>query len=76
MVNQMWTGLAGGWGSQKFSNLCGHPSWMTPNSIMCGYLCIGRIDFMLKGKNLLDYTNLFSRNVYEKNDKIILKYCQ
>ena len=49
---------------------------MTPNSIMCGYLCIGRIDFMLKGKNLLDYTNLFSRNVYEKNDKIILKYCQ
>ena len=29
---------------------------------------------MLKCKSLLDYTNLFSRNDYEKNDKIILKY--
>ena len=29
---------------------------------------------MLKGKILLDYTNLFSPNEYEKNDKIILKY--
>ena len=27
---------------------------------------------MLKGKSLLDYTNLFSPNEYEKNDKIIL----
>ena len=26
---------------------------------MCGYCCIGLIDFMLKGKYLLDYTNLF-----------------
>ena len=31
---------------------------------------------MLKGKILLDYTNLFSPNEYEKNDKIILKYFQ
>ena len=46
------------------------------NSIMCGYFCIGFIDFMLKGKSLLDYTNLFSPNDYEKNDKIILKYFQ
>ena len=29
---------------------------------------------MSKGKCLLDYTNLFSPNKYEKNDKIILKY--
>ena len=29
---------------------------------------------MLAGKNLLDYTNLFSPNVYKKNDKIIYKY--
>ena len=43
------------------------------DSIMCGYFCIGFIDFMLKGKSLLDYTNLFSPNDYEKNDKIILK---
>ena len=32
--------------------------------------------FMLKGKSLLDYTNLFSSNEYEKNDKVILKYFQ
>ena len=44
------------------------------NSIMCGYFCIRFIDFMLKGKSLLDYTNLFSPNEYEKNDRITLKY--
>ena len=36
------------------------------DSIMCGYFCIRFIDFMLKGKSLLDYTNLFSPNDYEK----------
>ena len=41
---------------------------------MCGYFCVEFIDFMLKGKRLLEYTNLFSRNDYEKNDKIILKH--
>ena len=44
------------------------------DSIICGF--IGFIDFMLKGKILLDYTNLFPPNDYEKNDKIILKYFQ
>ena len=39
---------------------------------MCGYFCIGFIDFMPKDKSLSDYTNLFSAN--ENNDKIILKY--
>ena len=34
------------------------------NSIMCGYLCIGFIDFMLKGESLLHYTNLFSPSNY------------
>ena len=43
---------------------------------MCGYFRIRFIDFMLKGKSLLHYTNLFSPNGYEKNDKIILKYFQ
>ena len=43
---------------------------------MCGYFSTGFIDFMLKGKSLLDYTNLFFPNDYEKNDKIILKYFQ
>ena len=27
---------------------------------MCGYFSIGFIDFMLAGKKLADYTNLFS----------------
>ena len=30
------------------------------NSIMCGYSCIGFIDFMSAGKKSTDYTNLFS----------------
>ena len=31
----------------------------TNNSIMCGYFCIGLIDFMFAGKTLIDYTSLF-----------------
>ena len=46
------------------------------DSITCEYFCIGFIDFMLKGKSLLEYTDLFSPNDCEKNDKIILKYFQ
>ena len=41
------------------------------NSIMCGYFCIEFINYMLKGKTLLDYTNLFSPNDFKKNDQII-----
>ena len=48
----------------------------TYDSIICGYFCIGIIDFMLEGKRLLEYTNLFPPNDYEKNDKIILKHFQ
>ena len=40
------------------------------------FFCIVSVDFMLKGKSLLDYANLFSPNVYEKNDKIVLKSFQ
>ena len=43
------------------------------DSIMCRYFCIGFIDFMLEDESLFDYTNLFSPNDYEKNDKIVLK---
>ena len=42
--------------------------------IMCGYFCIGFIDFMLAGKTLTEFTNLFSPNNFKKNDDIILKY--
>ena len=36
------------------------------NSIMCGYFCIGFIDFMFAGKKLTDYTNLFSPHDLKK----------
>ena len=26
---------------------------------MCGYYCVGFIDYMLAGKTLIDYTSLF-----------------
>ena len=41
------------------------------DSIMCGYFCIEFINYMLKGKTLLDYTNLFSPNDFKKNDRLI-----
>ena len=41
------------------------------DSIMCGYFCIEFINFMLKGKTLLDYTNLFAPNDFKKNDRVI-----
>ena len=36
------------------------------DSIMCGYFCIGFINFMLAGKTLTDFTNLFSPNNFKK----------
>ena len=44
------------------------------DSIICGYFCIGFIDFMFKGKKLTDYAILFSPNDFKKNDDRILKY--
>ena len=44
------------------------------NSIMCGYFCILFIEYMLKGKTLTDYTNLFSPWNFKKNDQIIGRY--
>ena len=35
---------------------------------MCGYFCIGFIDFMLKVKTPTYLTNLFSPNDFKKND--------
>ena len=42
--------------------------------IMCGYFCMGFINFMLKGRGLTEYTNLFSPNDFKKNDDTILNY--
>ena len=44
------------------------------DQIMCGYFCIGFIDFMLAGKSLTEFTNLFSPNNFKKNDGVILNY--
>ena len=44
------------------------------DSIMCGYFCIGFIDFMLATKTLTEFTNLFHKITLKKNDDIILNY--
>ena len=41
------------------------------DSILCGYFCTGFMDFLWKGKSLLENTNSFSANDCKKNDKII-----
>ena len=60
-------------GNKHITNIYGMQAY---DLAMCGYFGIGFIDFMVKVKSLLHYTNLFSPNEYEENDKIILKYCQ
>ena len=35
------------------------------DSIMCGYYCIAFIEYLIAGKSLIDYTNLFSPNDYK-----------
>ena len=44
------------------------------DSVMCRYFCIGFIDFMLKGKRLTDFINIFSPNDFKENDDIILNH--
>ena len=41
---------------------------------MCGYFCIGFIDFMLAGKKLTDFKKMFSPYDFKKSDDIILTY--
>ena len=44
------------------------------DSVICGYFCIGFINFMFNGKTLTEFTNLFLPNDFKKNDDIILSY--
>ena len=44
------------------------------DSLISGYFCIGFIDFILKGKTLTDFTNLFPPIIEKENDHIILNY--
>ena len=41
---------------------------------MCGYFCIGFIDFMLAGKKLTDFRKSFSPHDFKKNDDTTLSY--
>ena len=67
--------------SKEIKKLIGHKSIKTnifriqaDNSLMCGYFCIGFIDFMFAGKGLTDFTSLFPPYDFKKNDDIILSY--
>ena len=40
------------------------------DNIVSFLLCIAFIEYMLAGKTILDYTNVFSPKDYKKNDKI------
>ena len=55
----------------KIANICRIQAY---DSIMCGYFCIGFINFMFNGNTLTDFTNIFSPNDLKKNDDIILNY--
>ena len=46
------------------------------DSIICQYFCIRFINFVLKEKGFLDYTNIFSPEEYEENDNLILTFFQ
>ena len=61
--------LENSWEIKKIvTNICRIQAY---DSKICGYFCLGFIVFRLKGKCLLEYTNLISPNDYKKNDKII-----
>ena len=44
------------------------------DSVMSGQFWIGFIDFMLAGKKVTDFTSLFSRYDFKKNDELVLCY--
>ena len=44
------------------------------DSGMCGYFCIGFINFMFKDKILTNFTNLLLPKQFKDNNKIILNY--
>ena len=69
------------YGSEEIKDLIGNKNTkanifrvQANNSIMCGCFCIGFIDFMLAGKKLTNFTNMFSPHDFKKNDDIILSY--
>ena len=69
------------YGSEEIKDLIGNKNTkanifrvQANDSIMCGCFCIGFTDFMLAGKKLTNFTNMFSPHDFKKNDDIILSY--
>ena len=44
------------------------------DSVMCGYFCIGFINYMFMGKSLTDFTNIVLPSDFKKNDNTLLNY--
>ena len=44
------------------------------DSIICGFYRIAFIDYVIAGKNLLDYTNLYCGSDFKKSYNVIYKY--
>ena len=44
------------------------------DSVMCGFYCIVFIKFILAGRTLLHYSNLFFPNKYKQNDLKVYNY--
>ena len=59
---------------KETKELIGNKKIKANDSVMCGYFCIGFIDFMLADEKLTDYTNLFSPHDFKKSNDIILSY--
>ena len=67
--------------SKEIKKFIGHKNIKTnifriqaDNPIMCGFFCIGFIDFMFAGKSLIYFTSLFSPYDFKKNDDLFLSY--
>ena len=45
---------------KEIKKFIGKKNILQTSGSMCGFFCLGFIDFMLQVKSLLDYTNLFS----------------
>ena len=58
-------------GKKKKLTLQANNPIQASNSVMCGYFCIGLIEFMLSGQKITDFTSMFSLYGFEKKDNII-----
>ena len=52
--------------SKEIKKFVNNKNIIANDSVMCGYFCIGFIDFMFKDNDLTDFTNPFSPNDFKK----------